>query len=281
MIIDIHAHTSTHRLWGLHTTSASIQTLEELAGLHEVVRTVVMATYFPFKNSGVYNYDMLQRIGDRKQFLMFASLDASADYAEGLKELQVLAEEKKIAGIKLYPGYQNFDPAADEFYGIYEVAEKFELPVAVHTGDLHRCCSKKVKQKCEICEIDRLQYLAEPLQMEKAIKDFPKVNFILAHLGNPYYSQTQELMYLYPNVYTDISGQHVSPLSTQNFEDVVVEVRKFLLIPGACDRVLFGTDYPIQSYEDSIRIVESLGVTAKAKQKIYYENAAKLLKLEN
>ncbi len=43
---------------------------------------------------------------------------------------------------------------------------------------------------------------------------------------------------------------------------------------------MFGTDFPIQSYGDSIEPVELLGLSAEEKQMIYHQNAARILGLK-
>jgi len=49
MIIDIHAHTSRHKLWNLHTASADIADLHQLADRFGIEKIYLMATYFPLK----------------------------------------------------------------------------------------------------------------------------------------------------------------------------------------------------------------------------------------
>ncbi|HPV70837.1 MAG TPA: amidohydrolase family protein [Candidatus Magasanikbacteria bacterium] len=288
-IIDIHAHTSEHAMRGLHVTSAGLEDLESFAEGYNVARIVLMATYFPFKGTGLTNEDLLGRLyGDRSLFLPFGSLDVMNNFTEGLSKLSKLAEEKKIAGVKIYPGYQNFCPSDPTFFSLYSLAEEFNLSVAIHTGELHHCCSREQREqgnrKCRRnnCPIDQLGHLAEPCQMIGAIKAFPRVNFILAHLGNPYFSQVRDAISLFPNVYTDISGQFLSGTEedTEEYRQFVVEqIRQILRVPRGIDRLMFGTDFPIQSYADSIALVKALHLSVEDEEKIFYGNAARLLGL--
>ena len=118
MIIDIHAHTSSHKLWNLHTEDASIAAIEKWAAQFQITLICLMATYFPFKKSGLPNYELLSRIAGKKLFRMFGSLDIMNNFENGLRELRELATEKLIAGIKLYPGYQDFDAADQSVFDI-------------------------------------------------------------------------------------------------------------------------------------------------------------------
>jgi hypothetical protein len=287
MLIDIHAHTSVHKLWELHVDSASISDLEEAADRHGIKKIVLMATYFPFKKSGLKNDALLERIKGHDRFLMFGSLDIMNDFAAGLAELERLAENHLIAGIKLYPGYQDFSASDEAVYPVYRLAEKYRLPVMFHSGELHGCCphSERAQEhyRCESCQIERLQYQSKPAQMIGAIQAFPGVNFILSHLGNPYFAETRKVMAECPNAFTDISGQFVSGRAEEDTpeyrREIIEEIKKVIALPRGIDRLLFGTDFPIQSYEDSISLIKALGLTAADEQKIFHDNAVKILHL--
>lgn len=286
MIIDMHAHTTNKKLSGLHVERATIADLEKFAKEYDVTKIILMPTYFPFKGSGNPNAVIHERIKGNKLFSMFGSLDAMNNLETGIKELENLAKEKVICGIKLYPGYQDFNPSDEKIFPIYKLAEQFDLPVMYHGGVLHYCCPQERRDagrfKCgSFCKIETLQHLAHPNAIINAIKKFPKVNFIISHLANPYFDDLRNAMKKYPNVYTDISGQ----FSTGNEKDndnykksIVAEIEKILEIKNGIDRVIFATDFPIQSYADSIGLVKSLNLSKTDKDKIFYKNAARLLR---
>lgn len=289
MIIDIHAHTSNRPLRNLHVATATVNDLERLAKEFGVIKIVLMATYFPFKGTGVYNYDLLNRISGHDLFLPFGSLDAMNNISAGLVELRLLAQEGKLAGLKLYAGYQNFDLASDEMNQFYQIALDYNLPVAIHSGELHHCCPKNdngvrtciIKNGC--CPIDDFSPLAQPNNIVRAVRKFPAVKFIFCHLSNPFFADLRQVMCECPNVYTDISGQFLSDSyeSTDEYKQLIVdEIKRFLDLPHGMSRVLFGTDFPIQSYNDSIELIESLGLTNTEKAMIYYHNAIKFLELK-
>lgn len=287
MIIDIHAHTTNSRLWDMHTESAKITDLELEAKNNKINKIILMATYFPFKRSGVYNSRLLKRIEGNKLFSIFGSLDAMNNFDEGLKELDELAGKKLIAGIKLYPGYQDFRCSDEKICDIYELAEHYGLPVAFHSGWLHSCCPRgdrvKREYKCKgKCRIDELGHLSRPEEIVKAVKKFPNVNFILSHMANPYHEELRNAMREYGNIYTDISGQFLSGSEdTEEYKDEIKrEIIKFLELKNGIERIMFATDYPIQSYKDSIALVEALGLNAEEKEKLYCRNAIKTLNLK-
>jgi len=280
-IIDIHAHTTSHKLWGLPTESATIEDLEELARLYNVEKICLMATYFPFKGSGLHNRELLKRIEGKELFSMFASLDAMNNLAGGIEELESLAKGKLIAGIKLYPGYQDFNFADEKAFPIYELAEKFNLPVMFHGGYLHHCCPEEKRlageTRCgKTCKMDQLQYLSRPETLRKVFEKFSSVRFCISHLANPYFGELIAVMKECQNVYTDISG---SDIDIPEYRPIVAEVVKAIMrLAEGENRIMFGTDFPIQSYEDTIQFVESLQLSDEVKQKIYWQNAERYLK---
>jgi len=287
MIIDIHAHTSNHKMWGLHVESATITDLERWAERYGIVKTVLMATYFPYKGSGLSNRKLLERIRGNDRFLMFGSLDVMNCLKRGLVELASLARLGLIAGIKLYPGYQNFNPSDEKVFVIYELARQYRLPVMFHTGELHHCCPRGERHngggRCgKVCWIERLDHLSEPQAILRAAQVYPDVKFVFSHLGNPFFRQCCRVMRQCPNVYTDISGQFVSGTDedTPEYRDELRnELRQFMQLPNAVDRIMFATDFPIQSYQDSFDIIELMSLSQADRGKVLYYNAAKLLGL--
>ncbi|PIR94162.1 hypothetical protein COT97_02965 [Candidatus Falkowbacteria bacterium CG10_big_fil_rev_8_21_14_0_10_39_11] len=289
MIIDIHAHTSTHKMWNLHTEDASIERLQDEACRLEVKKIVVLATYFPFKGTGLCNRDMLERVKGDDLFIVFGSLDVMNNLVGGLKELDELAAADLIRGIKLYPGYQAFSPSDSEVFPVYEIANKYNLPVMFHGGELHHCCPSddrnrgQYKCKQNPCPINIYQHLSHPDRLRQAVESFPNVKFIVSHLANPYFEALRKLMSEFGNVYTDISGQFVSGNSQENEDTLeyrtflVKEINKFVEVPNGIERIMFGTDFPIQSYDDSVWLVEHLNLTPVEKANIYCFNAEKVL----
>ncbi|MCX6795491.1 MAG: amidohydrolase family protein [Candidatus Falkowbacteria bacterium] len=285
MVIDVHAHTSDSRLHGLHTDQADLDYLRMQAEKFGIEKIYLMATYFPLKKSGLSNSVLLKRIDGNPIFGCFGSLDMENKFVEGLVELTDLAANKLISGIKIYPGYQEIFLSDPKFDPLFQLAEEYQLPVACHLGELHHCCSRELKDgenyRCGSthCLLDHRGYLSHPRQFGMMVKRFPKVNFIACHLGNPYFRELRKVMSECDNVYTDFSGQFLSGTNEDSPDyrlKLKAEIDKFLLLKNGPDRLLFGTDFPIQSYEDTFQLLELLNINAEEKEKITRINAEKL-----
>ena len=289
MIIDIHAHTSIRELQGLHTVDASLEYLRQRAKEFGIGKIYLMATYFPLKKSGLANRSLLERIAEDPLFGCFGSLDLESNLFGGLEELDNLAESKLISGIKLYPGYQNVLLSDLRFRPVFQLAEKYHLPVACHLGELHHCCPKDSREKSQyrcgqnFCQLDQRGYLSRPYHLGKVARDFPNVNFIACHLANPFFAELRAVMTELQNVYTDISGQFLSGTSEDNPEyrlQLIAEITEFLRLDHGVERLLFGTDFPIQSYADTLSLVTALPLSSIDRQKVLSDNALKVLNLK-
>ncbi len=267
MIIDLHCHTSKSAMRNMHVTSATIEDLEQFAAQYGIDLIVLLATYFPHKKSGVHNYDMLERIKDKPLFKMFGSLDVPNHLDEGIAELETLAEQGLISGIKLYVGYQEFHASDPRVWPVYKIAEKYRLPIMYHGG--------------EVCHNDKkFSELARPIYVEKPACEFPTVKFVMSHLGNPYFDEFRGVMARHPNVWTDISGLFRSgseEASEEYKQEMAAEIEKFLAGPNGVEHVCFATDFPIQSYADSFDLIKRTSLTGMDLEKVMSGNALQIL----
>jgi predicted TIM-barrel fold metal-dependent hydrolase len=183
-----------------------------------------------------------------------------------LAELRDYVQTGKVRGLKLYPGYQPFYPNDPKWTPAYEFAAEQKIPVMIHTGDTYTPKGK-------------LKY-AHPLHVDEAAVDFPDVEFVICHIGNPWIRDCMEVVYKNANVYADISG-----LTLGAFEDrfevyVRKQVQEMLLYGVEPDNVLFGTDWPISSMESYLEFMDELAIPERDKRKIFSENAIELFKLD-
>src|SRR5205823_4889176 len=115
----------------------------------------------------------------------------------------------------------------------------------------------------------RLKY-SNPMYVDDVAVDFPEMPIILAHPSFPWQEEALAVATHKANVYIDLSGW-----SPKYFPKILVQYSNTLLK----DKVLFGSDYPVISPERWMEEFEKLPIRAEVKQKIFKENAAKLLKL--
>jgi uncharacterized protein len=156
-----------------------------------------------------------------------------------------------LLGLKLHPDFQGYyvdDPSMDIVYAT--IAGK--MPVLVHSGD----------EESEF---------SSPKRLSKVLDRFPDLCVIAAHLGG--YSQWAEAekYIIGRDCYIDTS----SALWAIPPEKAVALIRKH-----GVDRVLFGTDYPLVRHREELARFTALGLSDGETDKILFENAKSLLKLD-
>jgi predicted TIM-barrel fold metal-dependent hydrolase len=271
--IDVHCHTSNRKLKAVSEEDASLDVIAERMGEYDVEKTVVLATYFPHKQSGITNYRLLNWINGRDEFVMFGSLDFEHYFYQGLNELEEMASECMIEGIKIYTCYQEIDLEGENFGKVVDVARKNYLPIMFHTGYSHGAMKSYGKMT--------IAREAKPKDIEKVALRNLDVNFVMSHMGKPFFDDLVEVMKKgYPNLYTDMSGLLDSKYEQEDIPECVEEIRRFLGECG-CGKFLFGTDFPVQTHKDSVYMIEEgmKGFSEEDKNDVYYRNAKCLLML--
>jgi uncharacterized protein len=179
------------------------------------------------------------------------------------------AETPELTAIKLFPGYLPFYPHDRRLDPVYEFAQKRRLPVMIHQGDT--------------LEKDALLKFARPIEVDEVAVRWPDVRFVICHLGNPWIDETAEVVYKNANVWTDCSGLLAKP-SVRYFREMFERARSLLLgvvqTVGDADRVLYGSDWPLESIETAVELVSTLPLPEDDREKILGGNARRLFRLD-
>jgi uncharacterized protein len=176
--------------------------------------------------------------------------------------------ERNLAGIKLYPGYRAFYPHDRRLDAVYEYAHRRGLPVMIHQGDT----------------LDGLGLLkfARPLEVDEVAGRFRDVRFVLCHLGNPWVPEAAELVYKNENVYADTSGLLAHP-SAPYFDRMIAQARQVVygavVTIGRPDRILYGSDWPLEELTLAVDLVEGLDLPAADRDAMLGGNARRLFGL--
>lgn len=260
--IDVHCHTTKRRLTNTAVKTATIEDIKSKMKKYDIDKTVLMATYFPSTSSGVSNFRLYDWIRNQPDFSMFGSLDFSHYFNQGMSELREMCSRHAISGVKIYLGYQKIDTESKKFSDVVSLAKENNIPLAFHTG------------------YTRFKHMSpNPEILEKSVKENNDVDFILCHLSRPFGKELAEMVNKYDNVFSDTSGLMEST-NKKEIPFCTRMVERFLRKCGP-DKLLFGTDFPVQTHEDTIKILERAmrGYEDRDRQKVYYGNAKEILRL--
>jgi predicted TIM-barrel fold metal-dependent hydrolase len=196
---------------------------------------------------------------------MFGSLDCNLYFLQGVNELEELAGEKRILGIKLYTGYQSV--RWEHLSVVGEIARIHRLPVMCHGGFVH---------------IKGSSYAFDPTELIPFFEKFPEVATIVSHMANPYFEKIRALAKNFPQVHTDSSGliDSQDPSQRQDIPGYQEELERFLQEVGP-NKLLFGTDFPVQTYEDTFGLLRPVlkDYTLAEQEAVYHGNARRVLNL--
>lgn len=173
-------------------------------------------------------------------------------------------------GIKLYPGYCPMYLSDKAYTPFYALAEKYEKAVAVHMGALAAGKTTYLKY-------------SHPLTLDEIAADWPKVQFIMCHFGNPFLADAAAVAEKNRNIAIDLSG-----LVEGNFDfDLYFEERKgyveilkaWLGYFGDYKRIMYGSDWPIVNIEKYIRYIKRI-IPQKYYDDVFFNNAVRIYKLK-
>jgi predicted TIM-barrel fold metal-dependent hydrolase len=142
-----------------------------------------------------------------------------------------------LRGIKLLPMYAGFRPDDERLDPLWAYATRKQIPVLLHTGTTF------VAQAPLDCTL--------PRHIDAVAIRFPDVKIIMAHLGHPYEGECVATFRKHPNVYADVSALYYRPFQLYHSLMLVQEY-------GVWSKVLFGTDYPFTTVNESVAGIRKL-----------------------
>lgn len=175
-----------------------------------------------------------------ERLVFFASIDPGRPGF--LEELERCHADLHCQGVKLAPIYQGVHPLDPRYRDIYTYCEQHGLPILVHMATTFSSGTP-------------LEY-ARPAHMDQVALDFPELKIILPHLGHPWEGETIAVIRRNAHVYADVSALYYRPWQFYNSMRLLTEYR-------AESKVLFGSDFPFTTTEDSLRGVRGLNSIVK------------------
>ena len=280
MITDIHSHIWRYpdhfgddfrdqamRAWGGHDVDLTVRFEDYVRQSSEKVKTVVFGGKAKLSGMWIEDDYVAEYVSQHANDLIgFLSVDPTQpgwreDLTRGHQDL-------RLRGIKLLSTYAGFKPCEPELDDLWAYATEHGLPVLLHTGTTFIAQAP-------------LEFTL-PRHLDDVAIRYPDVNIIMAHLSHPYGGECAATLRKHPNVYADVSAIHFRPWQLYNALMLVQEY-------GVWDKLLFGTDYPFATVDDSTAGLRSLNKMLEGTQlprldsdeieQVIYRNSLKLLNL--
>lgn len=263
MIIDAHCHVypdkiaekasqATGNFYSLHMAfDGKVSTLfkeGEKAGIDKYIIQSVATTPKQVRSINSFIADTVKAYPNKTYGLGTLHPD-STDMEGDVEHLISLG----LKGVKLHPDIQGFKLDDYRCLKIYELCEKFRLPILIHTGD------------------SRYDF-SNPNRLIPILDIYNELVVIGAHFGGwSMWEKSTELLCGRKNFYVDCS----SSFYALDDETIVRLIHMY----GA-DNVIFGADYPMWEPKKEVDRLKSLPLTDEEKEKIFYKNAMRIYNLK-
>lgn len=269
-IIDAHLHFANRE--GFKETAKNIGQLDYSAkGLRKefenanVVAGVVMGTaYREFGQSLIDSQEVALEDGTLNCLLSCVGINTEklkADKRE-LISIERLLQNSNVTGIKIYAGYFPYYVYDSIYDPVYELARKYRVPVAIHSGDTQ---SRR----------GLLKY-SHPLTIDELAVKYEDIKFIICHMGVPWVMDTAELVLKNPNVYTDLSGLiagNSNQVKAMKDKRLYVDlIRQGLEFADRYDKVIFGSDWPLVPIGPYVEFIKHI-IPKIHHEDVFYRNA--------
>ena len=205
-------------------------------------------------------YPVLQKYPDR--FFGWVGIDPLGGMAT-LRYIEYAVRELGFKGVHVYPHWFGVPINDRTYWPIYAKCCELDVPITLQVG------RQSPRSGAKLC--------ARPQWLEDAAYDFPELRLIGLHIGVPMDYEMTSAAIGHENVYI-IADAHPPSTWSQHFVDYIAQ-RGFINIDGM-RKVMWGTDWPVQTISQSLQEVRALDLPPEALEGLLGENAIRILRLD-
>lgn len=198
-------------------------------------------------------------VSDTTKLITVVNIDPTSTGA--LASLELAVRDYNFQGLKLHPRFNRFDITGQKTFEICQRAGELGVPVIV----------------CAFPDGLYLERGLKATQYYNLARSCPETKFVWAHMGGHKVLDFVMLARTLKNVYMDFSLTLTYYNNSSVQQDLVYAMKNLKY-----ERVFYGSDYPDrplnESFNMSLRTLESLEVPEYALKKLYFDNAAILFR---
>jgi uncharacterized protein len=217
-------------------------------------------------NSPIGDVDGCLRLAENEPGLfLLGTIDIQNQGDEWIARLDTLLTERKLVGMKIFPGHEPIYPTDLRLAPVYRLCQARRVPMMIHTGwnSNH----------------PELSQYNDPKYIVQVAREYPHLNIIIAHYFWPEVDYCYELTHGYPNIYYDTSGladeEVVSFTGLDRIRNVLVNT-----LEENPEKVLFGTDYAMCDRRAHVALIDGLPVESGVREAVFWRNTVKLFNLK-
>jgi predicted TIM-barrel fold metal-dependent hydrolase len=197
--------------------------------------------------------------------------DPSRTDTDHLQRVERQLQSGDVKALKGYLGYLYYGPDSPAYTPYYELAARYQVPFIFHTGDNYS-------------DLAKVKY-AHPLLVDEVAVEHRRVNFVMAHFGNPWITDAAEVLYKNANVWADLSGLLVgSEAAFAKWAErgvlrrTVERVKQGIEFTDQPGKFLYGSDWPLAPMRVYRDFVGHL-FPDEFHQAVFHDNAKALFRL--
>jgi len=206
----------------------------------------------------------LELTRDTPQIFLMGTIDIENQGKEWIAELERLADQRLIVGMKIFPGHDPIYPADPRLDPVYAMCQVHDLPMVIHTG-------------WNSAHPEVAQY-NDPKYIVRVAERYPRLKIVIAHYFWPEVAYCYRLTHGYTNIAYDTSGladaEVIQATGFENIQSVLLQT-----LSEKPKNVIFGSDYAMCSRPDHIQLVEQLPISNDLKEGIFWRNAVEIFNL--
>ena len=268
-ILDCHIHCSESKddilihYARINRLKYTLSELLQMMNENDVVNGLLLSP--PLKTGRVLPNEQVIKLCEKSHDKLFPIITVEPSKSS-VDHCVKLAKKNKgyVKGFKILLGYFSKYPYDLVYSKVYDYAEQQDLPVLFHTGDTATSTASLAH--------------ADPMGLDILANKRQEMKIIACHFGNPWLRETAEVLYKHQNVYADISGLFTigAKYSNQYLEALSRALVESIYFIGNADKIIFGTDYPVERHPDAINFVQKLKINASDIEDIFSNNARRV-----
>jgi uncharacterized protein len=220
----------------------------------------------PLRNGEPAPNDRIIELCQRSKDVLYPVLTVEPDKKKVEEALELAKANKgSVKAFKIRLGYMPVFADDPVFDPVYDYSQDENLPVMFHTGDTATFTGS-------------LKH-SHPLTIDPLANLRPDLKIVICHFGNPWIADVGELLYKHPQVFADISGLVAgdgAKYAEKYMQSLATKLSDAIFYAGGADKVIFGTDYPVETYSAGLTLLRSLKIDDEDRIKISHDNAMKV-----
>jgi predicted TIM-barrel fold metal-dependent hydrolase len=197
--------------------------------------------------------DAVQKYPDR--FLGLAGIDPTQGMS-GVRELERAVREYGFVGAHSYPHWFELAPDHARYYPFYTKCVELGIPIQLQVG-----------QSLIYDRSFPRRSVGRPITLDAVACDFPELKLIGIHIGIPWADEMIAMAWKHENIFIG-SDAHAPRYWPQSFVSYINTYGQ--------DKVVFGTDFPVLDFAETLRQIDELGLRPEPKRKFLRENALRI-----